>query len=99
LNNSTFNKREQYFKKLNTTDWIGFIGVAILLAAFFLNLFNKINKDSVAYLCMNILGAGLACYASVLLKYLPFILLEGCWTLVSMIGLFKIVKQINARRN
>jgi hypothetical protein len=41
---------------------------------------------------MNILGAGLACYASVLLKYLPFILLEGCWTLVSMIGLFKIVK-------
>jgi hypothetical protein len=77
---------------MNTTDWIGFIGVAILLAAFFLNLFNKLNKDSVAYLSMNIMGAGLACYASVLLKYLPFILLEGCWTLVSMIGLYKLVK-------
>jgi hypothetical protein len=77
---------------MTTTDWIGFIGVAILLAAFFLNLFNKLDKDSVAYLSMNILGAGLACYASVLLKYLPFILLEGCWTLVSMIGLFKIIK-------
>jgi hypothetical protein len=77
---------------MNITDWIGFIGVAILLLAFFLNLFNRLNKDSVAYLSMNILGAGLACYASVLLEYLPFILLEGCWTLVSMIGLFKIVK-------
>jgi len=77
---------------MNITDWIGFIGVAVLLLAFFLNLFNRLNKDSVAYLSMNILGAGLACYASVLLKYLPFILLEGCWTLVSMIGLFKIVK-------
>jgi hypothetical protein len=77
---------------MNTTDWFGFIGVAILLAAFFLNLFNKLNKDSVAYLSMNIMGAGLACYASVLLKYLPFILLEGCWTLVSMIGLYKLVK-------
>lgn len=77
---------------MNITDWIGFIGVAILLAAFFLNLFNKLNKDSVAYLSMNIMGAGLACYASVLLKYLPFILLEGCWTLVSMIGLYKLVK-------
>ena len=77
---------------MTTTDWIGFIGVAILLAAFFLNLFNKLDKDSVAYLSMNILGAGLACYASVLLKYLPFILLEGCWTLVSMVGLFKIIK-------
>jgi hypothetical protein len=77
---------------MNLTDWIGFIGVAILLLAFFLNLFNRLNKDSVAYLSMNILGAGLACYASVLLKFLPFILLEGCWTLVSMIGLFKIIK-------
>jgi hypothetical protein len=77
---------------MNVTDWIGFIGVAILLLAFFLNLFNRLDKDSVAYLSMNILGAGLACYASVLLKYLPFILLEGCWTLVSMIGLFKILK-------
>ncbi len=77
---------------MNITDWIGFAGVAILLAAFLLNLSNKINKDAVAYLSMNILGAGLACYASVRLKYFPFILLGGCWTLVSIIGLFKIIK-------
>lgn len=74
---------------MNTTDWIGFIGVAILLAAFLLNLFNKVSKNSASYLSMNVLGAGLACYASVRLHYMPFIILEGCWTLVSLIGLIK----------
>ena len=77
---------------MNTTDWIGFIGVAILLAAFLLNLFNKVSKNSAGYLSMNVLGAGLACYASVRLHYMPFIILEGCWTLVSMIGLIKTLR-------
>lgn len=77
---------------MNVTDWIGFIGVAILLAAFLLNLSGKINKDSSLYLGMNILGAGLACYASVLLNYVPFIILEGCWTLVSILGLMKLIR-------
>jgi len=77
---------------MNLTDWIGFIGVAILLAAYFFNLSGKISKDSFIYLMMNILGAGLACYASVLLNYIPFIILEGCWTLVSILGLIKLAR-------
>ena len=72
---------------MTKTDWIGFIGVAILLFAFLLNLTGKIKKDNFSYLFMNFLGAGAACFASVLLKYLPFIILEGCWTLVSAIGI------------
>jgi hypothetical protein len=72
---------------MTLTDWIGFIGVTILLIAYFLNLRNFIKKDSLAYLLLNLIGAGLACFASVLLKYLPFIILEGCWTIVSLIGL------------
>jgi hypothetical protein len=68
------------------TDWIGFIGVTILLVAYFLNLSNTIKKDEPAYLLLNIFGAAMACFASVLLKYLPFIILEGCWTIVSVIG-------------
>jgi len=72
---------------MNATDWTGTIGVTILLIAFFLNLTGKIKKDQNAYLAMNLVGAGLACYASVLLNYLPFIILEGCWTVVSLIGL------------
>jgi hypothetical protein len=66
------------------TDWIGFAGVTILLIAFFLNLSNKLHKDSLSYILMNIIGAGIACLASVLINYIPFIVLEGCWTIVSI---------------
>jgi hypothetical protein len=74
---------------MTSTDWIGFIGVSILLAAYFLNLTNKIQKDGITYLFLNLIGAGIACAASVLLDYLPFIILEGSWTLVSAYGLYQ----------
>ncbi len=74
---------------MNTTDWIGFIGVTILLLAFFFNLIGKIESESLVYLSMNFIGAGVACLASILLNYLPFIILEASWTLVSAFGLYK----------
>ena len=72
---------------MTITDWTGAIGVTLLLVAFFLNLTGKIGKESLAYLLLNVVGAGIACLASVMLRYLPFIILEGCWTLVSAVGL------------
>ena len=78
---------------MTATDIIGFIGVTILLIAYFLNLTDKIGKDSLVYLQMNFIGAGLACLASVLMKYLPFIILEGCWTMVSAYGILKYIRQ------
>ena len=78
---------------MTNTDSIGFIGVTILLIAYFLNLTDKIGKNSLVYLQMNFIGAGLACLASVLMKYLPFIILEGCWTIVSAFGIFKYLQQ------
>ena len=77
---------------MTTTDIIGFIGVAILLIAYFLNLNNKLEKDSLIYLQLNFIGAGLACLASVLMNYLPFIILEGSWTMVSAFGIIKSLK-------
>jgi hypothetical protein len=81
---------------MNTTDWIGFTGVALLLLAFLLNLRNNLAQNSLPYLLLNTIGAGLACLASVLLAYWPFIILEGCWTLVSLVGVGRYVyKQFN----
>lgn len=68
-------------------DWIGFTGVTILLVAFFLNLRDIIGKDSLTYILLNVIGAGIACLASVLINYLPFVILEGCWTIVSIFSL------------
>jgi hypothetical protein len=68
-------------------DWIGFIGVCMLLLAFLLNLLKKINMDSVAYTALNTVGAGLTCTASILIPYWPFIILEAIWTVVSAVAL------------
>lgn len=71
---------------LNLSDWIGFAGVTILLLAFLLNILNRIDRKSLAYILMNIIGAGMACVASWMIDYLPFVILEGTWTLVSVIA-------------
>jgi hypothetical protein len=81
--------------EMNYIDWTGFIGVTLLLLAFFLNLMDKIKTDSLTYLLLNFLGAGIACLASVLLNYMPFVILEGCWALVSAVGLVKLVAKDN----
>jgi hypothetical protein len=75
---------------MNYIDWTGFIGITLLLLAFFLNLMDKIKTGSFVYLLLNFFGAGIACLASVLLNYMPFVILEGCWALVSAVGLVKL---------
>jgi hypothetical protein len=72
---------------MTLTDWIGFIGVAILLIAFFLNIANIIKSDSFLYLFLNFIGAGISCAASVMLKYIPFVIMESAWTIVSAVGI------------
>lgn len=71
---------------------IGTLGVALILFAYYLNTAALITKNGKLYYVMNMIGAALACYASWLLAYKPFIVLEGVWTLVSIYGLMKAMK-------
>lgn len=73
-------------------DLIGTIGVAIILLAYFLNTAKLLPRDGKAYYVLNIFGAALAAYASFLINYIPFVILEGTWTLVSVYGLMKTMK-------
>lgn len=68
-------------------DCIGTVGVTLLLVAFGLNLFNKISQNSLSYILLNCMGASLACLASVLIRYIPFVILEAVWTIVSLAAL------------
>ena len=62
---------------MNTVDWIGFVGVFQILLAFILNIFGKLDRKDLAFILLNLVGAGMACLASILMGYLPFIILEG----------------------
>lgn len=74
---------------MNYNDIIGAIGVGITLLAYFLNIFSFIPKEGKLFFLMNIAGAAMACYASLLINYWPFVILEGAWTLISIAGFFK----------
>ena len=73
-------------------DLIGTLGVGLILLAYFLNTIRMIQVNGKLFYVMNIIGAALACYASFLINYMPFIILEGTWTLVSIYGLMRTMK-------
>lgn len=77
---------------MNYTDIIGTIGVGLILFAFFLSTARLIEGGGKLYYVMNIFGAALACYASILITYTPFVILEGTWTIVSIYGLMKAMR-------
>lgn len=74
-------------------DWIGTVGVSLILLAFFCSTFKLIKSDGKLFYLLNIVGAALACYASYLINYTPFIILEATWTLVSIVGFVKAIRR------
>ena len=74
---------------MNYIDWIGFIGVFLILLAYVLNIKSVLKTTDLLFILLNLIGAILACLASILLNYIPFIILEGIWALTSFIALLK----------
>ena len=73
-------------------DWIGSLGVFLILLAYFLNVIGKCSSKSLVFILLNLVGAALACYASILLDYMPFVVLEAAWVIVSLYGLYTLIK-------
>ena len=68
---------------------IGTTGVSLLLLAFALNLLKWLRSDSPLYLALNTLGAGIALVSALMIPFWPFVVLEGVWTIVSVVGLIR----------
>lgn len=73
---------------------LGSAGVALLLLAFFLNLLRRLRADGLAYLTLNLFGAGLACYSSYLIDFMPFVVLEGTWAIVAAVALARALMKV-----
>ena len=74
---------------METSTLIATIGVSLLLLAFLANLLKLQKQHDLLYLLMNFTGAALACYASYLIDFLPFIILEGTWAAVAVAAMVK----------
>lgn len=75
-------------------DWIGFIGVFQILLAYVLNVNGKVSNKHLIFILLNLIGASMACLASILLNYWPFIILESVWALASLFTLINRLKQV-----
>ncbi len=76
---------------MTDSEIIGSIGVGILLLAFLLNMLKVIRTDGLPYCMMNLTGGAMSCYASWLISYLPFVILEGVWALVAAVAIVRIL--------
>lgn len=73
-------------------DFIGTIGVGLVLFAYFLNTMKYIPVNGKLFYVLNSIGGALSCYAALLINFWPFVILEAIWTLVSIYGLMRTMK-------
>ncbi len=73
--------------QFNLGEILGSLGVTLLLVAFLMNLLKNGQQESLPYILLNTIGAGLACASSIVIHFIPFIILEGAWAIVSLIAL------------
>ena len=75
---------------MSASEIVGSIGVALLLIAFFMNLFGMLDASSRAYQATNAVGAALACYASYLIGFAPFVVLEAVWCAAAIAAILRV---------
>jgi hypothetical protein len=77
------------------TDSISAVGVFFILLAFFLNTIGRLRSDTFLYFSFNLVGSALAFWGSVLLKSIPFAVLEGLWFILALAGLIRTLRRVN----
>jgi hypothetical protein len=77
-------------------DILGSLGVLLLLIAFMMNLLKKWKQDGFLYTFLNTIGATMTCISSWLINFIPFVVLEATWTIVSLVALINHFKNRNS---
>jgi hypothetical protein len=54
-----------------------------------LNLYKKLPVSSKLYGILNFVGAAICCFAAYLVRFYPFVILEGAWSFFGLLGLIK----------
>ena len=75
---------------MSAATFLATVGVLLLLLAFALNSRGMLQASDPLYLAMNAVGAGLSCFASALIGFVPFVALEAVWCAVAVVGLARL---------
>lgn len=71
-------------------DFLGIIGVALTLIAYFLLSINKIPTEGKIYPTLNLIGSSLIMFSLYFDWNTPAVLMEGAWILISLYGTIKV---------
>jgi uncharacterized protein YigE (DUF2233 family) len=74
---------------MSTADFLGTVGVTMLLIAFVLNQRRTLSEHSRSFLGVNLIGAILCAVSAWMVKFYPFVALESVWAVVAGWGLFR----------
>ena len=72
---------------------ISLIGALLILTPFAASQLGRLKTTQLSYQLMNFIGAGTLTAVAVLESQYGFILLEGVWTIMSLVGLRRVMVQ------
>lgn len=72
------------------------VGALLILVAFALAQFGRMEQRSLGYLVLNIVGSGILAVVAYVGSQPGFLLLEGAWALVSLWSLGGVIRQSRA---
>ncbi len=68
-------------------------GAILILSAFAAQQLRKLDASTALYQGLNLFGGACLCVTAVASRQYGFILLEGCWTIVSAYGLWVVLRE------
>lgn len=74
------------------TQSISVVGALLILLAFTLLQLRKVPSESYAYQIMNFGGGAALFYVALVESQIGFILLEGAWSVLSLIGIWRLFR-------
>ena len=70
-------------------DFVGNVGVIVLMITYLMLQLNKLRSDGLAYSVLNAVGAGMVVISLLYNFNLSALLIEVFWVLISLVGIFR----------
>jgi len=75
--------------KYGPLDFVGNIGVVVLMVTYLMLQLNKLSSASLTYSALNALGAGLIAFTLLFDFNLSALIMEVFWVLISFVGIYR----------
>ncbi|MDQ1640060.1 MAG: hypothetical protein QOF62_3399 [Pyrinomonadaceae bacterium] len=75
--------------KYGLTDFLGNIGVVLIIIDYLLLQLNRISSNSLSYSLLNAVGAGLIIISLIFNFNLSAFIMEAIWVVISLFGLYR----------